>query len=254
MTRSLKLRVALFATLVAWAGSTIAETPVGSNIDSRLILAFEGTDDWAASRLPEGWRSFAFPAGPLKGATTALVLIDRHVALDPAGKPLNPASTYSSAIVALATHADHEGARLFVLRQYESGIEGGAYGTSIPASIERREMLAGGSTKSRTRNEVWRFEPETGGSLTIEAQYEVGISAWSPGEMRPFSAMDPQFHRIYRYNQLTDVVMSAGLGKALTGTVSIESSIAELDSHFDGSETLIAMLSIPVYVRDVSLP
>ena len=70
----------------------------------------------------------------------------------------------------------------------------------------------------------------------------------------PYSAVNPEFHRIYRYDQLADLSMSVALGRELNGDIAVKSSIPELSGMFDGSESLTGVLAIPVYVREVSLP
>jgi hypothetical protein len=66
--------------------------------------------------------------------------------------------------------------------------------------------------------------------------------------------VNPDFSRIYRYDQLVDLAMSQELGKPLDGSVSLSSSIPELSGIFDGSESLMAIMDIPVYTRQVFLP
>ncbi|MDJ0857925.1 MAG: hypothetical protein QNI90_07080 [Dinoroseobacter sp.] len=254
MGLSARLVAALAVTQTMAFGVVAAETLVGSNIDSRLIMAFDGTGDWAQAHMPDGWTAVAFPGGPMKGATTAMVLIDRHLARDAEGNPLDPSETRSSAIVALGTHPEKEGARLFVLRQYEIGTQGGAYGTSIPAAITHNQSLEGDDGKARMRREMWSFAPSTGGEMKVDLTYQAGTPVWTSGEMRPYSPVDTDFHRIYRYDQLVDVAMSEGLEKSLDGEIKIDCSIAELADHFDGTEELLAVLEVPMYVREVSLP
>ena len=72
--------------------------------------------------------------------------------------------------------------------------------------------------------------------------------------MFPFSAADPEFSRIYRYEQMVDLVVSTPLGKPSSGKYSLTNSIAELDAVFDGSQEIIAVMDVPVYFRKVYLP
>jgi hypothetical protein len=82
------------------------------------------------------------------------------------------------------------------------------------------------------------------------------VAAWAPGEALPYSAARPDFHRIYRFEQLVDVAMSRAMGKDLDGSIEIEveGGPADFAALFDGSEALVGVMSIPVYVREVSLP
>ena len=103
-------------------------------------------------------------------------------------------------------------------------------------------------------DDVWVVAPETGGEIRLELSYAAGRPHWGHDEARPYSAAKPEFHRIYRYDQLADLAMSTALGKALDGEISFSASVPGLDSVFDGREVLTAVLVVPVYVREVSLP
>lgn len=233
---------------------TQAETPVGSNIDSRLVLAFAADGDAVQAMMPDGWTSVSIPRGAMAGANMIVLLIDRHLAMDAEGNPLDPPHTRSSALVAPGTHPDVEGARLFVLRQYEMGSEGGAYGTTIPAAISRTATLEGPADGPRMHRESWVFAPATGGAIEVSLSYTVGTPGWGPGTLRPYSPIDTDFNRIYRYDQLADVAMSAELGRDLDGELSFKTTIDDLAGVFDGSEQVRAVISVPVYAREVSLP
>jgi hypothetical protein len=143
---------------------------------------------------------------------------------------------------------------MYVLRQYEEAPVGDAYGTSLPAELEHEAELEVSDDGARKRSEEWEIEPEGGGAIRLEMSYAAGTPGWAPGEMRPYSAARPDFHRIYRYRQLVDVAMSGPMGKALDGEMEFSVSIDELAPLFDGTETLVGAMVIPVYVREVSLP
>jgi len=78
---------------------------------------------------------------------------------------------------------------------------------------------------------------------------------WSTGgESRPFSSVNPDFFRIYRYDQLAGLAMNSAMGIALDGTVSFSSSDPDLGELFDGSEALVSIVAIPTYIREIWLP
>lgn len=66
--------------------------------------------------------------------------------------------------------------------------------------------------------------------------------------------MNPEFHRIYRYDQLVALAMSQGLGLELSGSVAFTATGQDLATLFDGSEELVMIMAIATYVREVSLP
>jgi len=90
--------------------------------------------------------------------------------------------------------------------------------------------------------------------MTFALSYHSGVPSWSEGRALPYSNIDPDFHRIYRYDQLVDLVMSVPAGKALAGKTTFTSTIPEIAPMFDGNEKLIGIISVPAYVRQVFLP
>ena len=231
-----------------------AETKVGSNIDSRVVLAFKVNDDPVQAKLPGGWGLLTLPNGPLAGSNLLVAFIDRHLALDPDGKPLTPHNSRSVALLAYGVKPGVEGAHMFVLRVYETSPIANSYDNGVEASIGRDMTLTGPVDGARTHQESWIVEPESGGALRLNLSYQSGRPGWSSSEAMPYSSVNPDFHRIYRYDQLADLSMSVALGRELNGDIAVESSIPELAMMFDGSENLMGVMTIPVYVREVSLP
>ena len=64
----------------------------------------------------------------------------------------------------------------------------------------------------------------------------------------PYSAADPGFFQIYRYDQLAELAMNPGLGRPLDGTVSYSAEIPALSGLFDGTEELVSVVSIPAFL------
>lgn len=251
-------RVMSFVSVVVLAAlvtaPATAETAVGSNIDSRIVLAYKVDDAAAQSFLPEGWTLLTLPKGPLAGANLLVAFIDRHLEMDPEGKPVDPYSGRAVAILNYATKPDVPGVRFFVTRVYETPPVANSYGNGVAATISHDTSSAGPAEGSRRQQESWSVRPESGGEINLAISYEPGRATWSKAEAMPYSSVTPEFHRIYRYQQLADLAMSAPLGKALHGVIAFESSVPELSGVFDGHEVLQGVLAIPVYVREVFLP
>uniref|UniRef100_UPI003B52994E hypothetical protein n=1 Tax=Roseovarius indicus TaxID=540747 RepID=UPI003B52994E len=253
MTRFMQVWI-LAQALAMTAATAMAETVVGKNVDSRVILAFNVKEEGASAMLPEGWRAVTLPKGPMAGANMLVAFIDRHLALDPEGKPLVPHASRSLAQVAFGVSPEVEGSRMFVTRVYETLPVADSYGNGAAAAISRETALSGPAEGSRVQWEAWVVAPEAGGEIRLEMSYAAGRPSWGHDEARPYSAAKPDFHRIYRYDQLADLAMSTALGKALDGEISFSASVPGLDSVFDGRDVLTAVLVVPVYVREVSLP
>lgn len=245
----------LFLLLAVFVSTpAMAETPVGSNIDSRVVLAYKVDDAAAQALLPEGWKLLTLPKGPLAGTNLLVAFIDRHLELDPEGKPVDPFTGRSVAILNYGTKPDVPGVRFFVTRVYETPPVANTYGNSVAASISRNTVSSGPAEGTRQQQEMWTIRPDTGGEISLELSYQSGRATWSASEAMPYSSVTPEFHRIYRYQQLADLAMSAPMGKALNGKISFTSSVPELSGMFDGNEALVGVMAIPVYVREVFLP
>jgi hypothetical protein len=245
----LVLAFVLFAVVPA-----AAEIKVGSNVDSRVVLAFKVKDDAVQAKLPDGWGPLTLPKGPLAGSNLLVAFIDRHLALDSEGKPLTPHNSRSVAILAYGVKPGVSGAHMFVLRIYETPPVASSYDNGVAANISRDMTLTGPVGGARTHQEVWSVEPESGGALSLNLNYQSGRPTWSSSEAMAYSAVNPEFHRIYRYDQLADLSMSVALGRELNGDIAIKSRIPEFSGIFDSSESLTAVMAIPVYIREVSLP
>ena len=248
-----RLTAAALGLAVLLAGAASAETPVGSSIENRLMLAFKVNDEAVQSMMPDGWKALTLPQGPLAGTNLILSFIERDLVLDPGGKPAQPHQDRAMAVVAYGVRPDVEGVRVFVTRVFERAPLANTYGNSVEAEFmhEKSVKVLGGAAPNHA--ERWVVQSDEG-TLEVTLSYDRGTPGWSESEARPYSAANPEFFRIYRYEQLADLAMSNGLGKPLSGEVALSSDIGELADALDGSQELQAILVIPVYVRTISLP
>ncbi len=234
--------------------AAIAETQIGSSVESRVTLAFKVDDAAAQAWLPDGWTLASIPRGPLAGANVIVSLIDWHLARDAEGKPEDPHARRAVATVAYGVKGGVEGMRTFITRIYETPPVISPYSNSVSAQIMRSSSLTGSADGARINREVWAAQPEAGGEIRLELSHQAGIPSWSASETMPYSSAQPDFHRIYRYQQLVDLVMSKALGKELEGRVEFKSTVSELADMFDGTESLVGIITTPVYVTETFLP
>ena len=209
LTLSLCLAVASFAAR--------AETLVGSNVDARVLVGLNANTDGIETLMPEGWASVPFPGGPLKGSNLLMVLIDGILEMDPDGKPLDPPNRRAAVLVGLGKKDD--AVRLYVLRILTNVPERNPYGVNVAAQVSRSRSLVGSADGTRRSSDEWRISPESGGEMVFTLDYTEGKRSWGPSKSFPHSAANPDFSRIYRYNQMVDLVMSKALGKPASLTL-----------------------------------
>lgn len=230
-----------------------SEAKVGSSVESRVTLAFKVNDEAAQALLPDGWRLLTLPKGPFAGANLLTAFIDKQLATNADGKPLNPHASRTVAVVNYAVKEGVKGARLFVTYTFESPPLVNPYGNSIAASITRKASLDSGDEK-RTYSETWRLAPESGGELTLELSYQSARPNWISSKAKPYSNKNPEFYRIYDYQQLAELLQSTAMQKELNGEITLKTDIGQLKNLFDGTESLVGILAAPVYRRDIIMP
>jgi hypothetical protein len=248
--------VAAFAVFAVFGppGAARAETPAGSSVESRLLVGFKAGDAAVGGLLPEGWLPVTLPRGPLAGTNLVLVLMDRHLVRDAGGAPEAVPADTAAALLVYGREDGAEGVRPFIAMVFETPPVVDVYANSVAARITREAALTSDGAR-KTRRESWVIAPEGGGRLAFEVAYRSGVPVWATGgESRPWSAARPDFGRIYRYDQLADPLANAATGRPLAGEASFTSDIPALAGVFDGSEQVAAIIAVPVYAREVSLP
>lgn len=246
--------VMLAAQLLA-AATAAAEIKLWSTVESRVIIGFNASGEALQARMPEGWTAITLPQGPLAGTNLLLVLMDRQLIRLPDGRPQSPSANAAVALMSYAVNPDVPGMRAFITRVYESAPLVNPYDNSVPAQITRDSGKTVLPANIVTRSESWSLVPEGGGMLSFRVTYTGGTLGWTEnGESRPYSAVHPESFHIYRYNQLAEMAMNTNLGRTLPGEFAFTSDIPELADLFDGSEDLVAIVNIPVYIRDVYEP
>ena len=245
----------VLAGLVAQQLPALGETPVGSSVESRVTVAFTVEDAALNSWLPEGWVPVPFPGGPLAGANLIMVLADQQAQTDAEGKPKQPPEKRFVVFAGLGRQEEAGTVRFFAYRVYSSDMSEDPYGNASLAEVTRESALSVDAGAKRRRSEEWRIAPvDDAGVLLVSLGFAAGRRNWSPSEANPYSNRIDGFNRVYRYRQLVDLAMSVPMGKPLAGELAYTNEIAELAGILDGSETVIAVLDTPVYVREIYLP
>ncbi|WP_319408829.1 hypothetical protein [uncultured Desulfosarcina sp.] len=114
---SISLLVIVFGLLVS-ISIVIAETFIDTTHDSRVIVAFKVAEKSAQEWLPDGWSVAPFGKGPLAGSNLLVVFHDRHLILDPDGKPSAVPHYRDVALATLSSQATSGETRLYATRVY----------------------------------------------------------------------------------------------------------------------------------------
>jgi hypothetical protein len=244
----------VFLAVIVLLGATAAsaETPVGSVVETRVLIGVEADPDALNALMPVGWDPIPFPSGPLKGANAMFGFLDAHVVLDTDDTPTG--NRLTAAVMALGKQSEGKNVRLFVLRVFTDDPEANPYGNTHVATLSRSRTLTTSSSKERVWDERWTVTPDSGGEIALALTYKMGTPRWSTGTSKSFSAENTDTVVTQTYQQIADVALSSAMNKPLSGSVSLNVTAADLPASFDGAQTIGAVITIPVYIRQVYLP
>lgn len=234
-----------------------AETPVESNVDNRLVLAFQVQEAELQTWLPAPWQVSPVPAGPSKGANLLVVFIQKLLSQAPDGKPSASGGTDRTvALVVPAKHAQTGEASVFATRVYATyhGDLPGPYKNSVKASVRRELVLKGGDLEPGAASDTWKMKDASGGAIVVRLTYHRSLPTRAKTESKIRSSVEPTFYRIYRADQGAEVVKSVPAGVDRLQSYEFRSTVSELAKLLDGSAQLVSITAIPWYVRQVSLP
>lgn len=248
---------ALILFLALLPTTAAAETPVESNVDSRLILAFQMRDSDVQSWLPAPWQVSPVTAGPSKGANLLILFVQNLLSQTPDGKPSASGGTARYVVLVIpAKHAQTGEDSFFCTRIYTADHGGlpGPYKNSVKADVRREFVLRGDNLAPGAGSDDWEMKEASGGTIVVRLAYQRSVPVRAKIEQKIRSSIEPNFYRIYRVDQGVELVKSVSAGVDRLQSYEFRSTVPELSKLFDGSWQLISITAIPWYVRQVSLP
>ena len=253
------LRVAL--TIIALTGALLseiacAETPTGSNADTRVVVSLQVKPEAAQQWLTGPWQVNPVPSGPSKGANAVLVFVDQQLVLDADGKPAGSGINRLLALVVPGKHAGTGELATVVARLFSAdpAYVPSPYKTAVPGQIRRERMVRESNVEPPSGRESWTVRDSAGSVVELTFDYIGGVPARSKSESKVYSAVEPTFFRIYRVEQGADIVKSVPDNIDRVQNLKLTIGIQELRKTFDGSEKVVSVAMIPWYLRQVSLP
>lgn len=231
-----------------------AETFVGSNADNRITVALRVGQEAVQSWLTAPWQSEPVPDGPFKGANLFVVFIDRLLNQDSADKPAAGGTFRLAALSIPAKHLQTGESAPFIIRVYGPHEGAGPYKNSVKVTVRREAALSGADLEPGTGSELWVIRDSEWDILKFRMDYQRAVPVRTKGEVRPHSNVDPNFFRMYRYDQLMDVVKSIPDSIDRVKYYGLWVTISELRGLFNGTEKLVGIAIVPWYGRQTFLP
>ena len=255
--RGLICTLVIAAWLVIPTAQAGAETPVGSCMDTRSVVAFRVERAELQSWLPDPWQVNPFAKGPLKEANLLVIFVDRLLNLDAQGKPMAGGTFRAAALAVPAKHSQTGESAPLIIRVFaphETVDLYNPYKNTVKTTIHREQTMKSADLGPGTGSELWELKDSAGEMLQFQMAYQRAVPLRAKQELKPRSSVVPTFYRIYRVEQLTDLVKSIPAGVDRVQTFQFRVTMSELRKLFDGSEQIVGILVIPWYVRQLSLP
>lgn len=240
----------MLATAPAWA-DTQTETIVA---EQRTSVSVRIKPEAAQGFLPAGWAPNAAAAGP----TLSLIFMDRKLQLAPDGKPLQSGVNRLLVLAMSAKNVATGEVRSMIVGGYSTDPLGspGGYKVYAPGVValtrDETSEVRDGQPQTRVR-ERWTARGADGATVDFEVAFMRGVPTLTPFEQKNYSGKEPDFYRLYRGQQATDVLRNAS-GVNRVQSVSLKASGGVLGRAVDGSEQIVSISNAPFYTRQTFVP
>lgn len=251
------LRLALSALAICTASSAWPQKHVQSTLEGRIVVALKVNGAELQRWVPAPWQPSPPASGPTKDANLVITFVDRLLDQDGEGKPVKTPTYRVVALAVPATNPETKESGPLLVRLFNSSPESipGFYKTAVLATVDREITTKGSGAAPGTVREQWAMKDGKGGTLDLMVEYQRGTVTRSKLlEAKPRSGSDPKTWRIYRFEQATEVLRSVHGGPDRLQKLDLKVKVPELAKLFDGSEQVIAVISVPYYTRQTFLP
>jgi hypothetical protein len=233
-----------------------AETLVESSVETRTMLAFRVGQNALQRWMSEPLLITSMPGGPFKDANLFVVFMDKLVKFDAQGSAISGGNDRAVIFAAVAKRPETEKPNLYVIRIFTADARTlpGAYKNSVLASVRREQTVKMVDLEPGTDEQQWDIRDSAGGMIEFRLRSQRGLPTPGKVEQNIYSAVEPDFFRIYRIDQGMDVVRSLSAGIDRVQSYEFRVTAAELRELFDGSEQLVSIATVPWYLRQIFLP
>ena len=239
--------------IVCAANAQEGERLSGTNLDFRTTLFFRVGDTIVQKLLPSGWELDSPNTGPVAGMNLAVILVDNLMSHDADGKPI---PTHRGAILLIPAKkaGTKSGGVMIISGLMSEGNSPGAYGLYALARVSMETKTTVGLDGNAVVEESWSISGDNGDTIKAVVHYARGPLSKVDREVIANGVSKPDAYRIYRYNSASDTVKSVPLGIDRVSKLEFRASGPHLGSIFDGSHSLLALVSTPSYSRRVFVP
>jgi hypothetical protein len=233
-----------------------AETLVQSTTDTRVALAMHVGQAEIQKLVPAPWQVVSTPGGPFKGSNFFIVFIDTFFVQDAQGKPDKDGVTRKVVFAVPVKHAQTGEMASIITGGFTANTQEvpGPYKNFVQATIRREQSYKGVNVEPAAGEDFWEVRDARGVVMELRIHYQQALSSRAKLEQKNYSGALPSFFRIYRVDQAMDIVKSIPAGINRVQNYQLHMAVPELKKLFDGTEQLVAVAVIPLYVRQIFLP
>jgi hypothetical protein len=226
--------------------------PVDSTIATRITVGFHVDSVAVKERLPEPWTTPKSEGDPNDAVNLTLIFSDALLNQSGLGDPAPDETSRSLIFLLPAVHPETEERASFVFRIFTSHPEGvpGKYANSLQASVKRESRSESLGLETRV-SELLDLSAPDGGRMELRLRYLRNPPEREKRESTVRSTDDPSIARLYRSDELSDVLLDVVGGIDRIQYYEFRSTVGELSDLFDGSERVLTIKVSPWYVRDV---
>jgi hypothetical protein len=237
------------------SASAYAGTLAFSDVSARVVVGVHVSEAALTEWLPRGWHISTVGGGPSTGANLFLGFVDRLLNVDPTGQPIGSGVDRFVGLVVPARPPGAGDPMNVVIRIYHNaGMLPGAYKNSRSTSITRSHTAEARDTNPANGSESWEVTDGARGTMSLRFGYHGGPPVRAKQEQKFYSAIDPGFYRVYRFEQVSDLVRSTAAGVDRVQDFWFAVTIAELQNLFDGSHQVVSVTVVSWNSRQVFLP
>jgi hypothetical protein len=234
----------------------LAETFVQWTAETAITVALRVGQAELQGKLPAPWQVSPITGGPLKEANLSLVFMDVLLVQDGQGKPYMGGINRQVAFGVSAKNTQTGEMAMIITGGLAGNILNvpGPYKNFVQATLRREQTYKGANVEAGLVDDFWEVRDTHGEGIDLRVQYQRALPSWAKSEMKPYSAAEPSFFRIYRIDGARDIVKSIPAGIDRVQNYQLRVTVSELRKLFDGTEQLVGIVVSPMGLRQVYLP